>query len=127
MINVFSVYADSADLDARRPMELFEWKEMLKIFVEDLARDIMQKGAALIGHIKGIAELAPSTYMYFSKPDDDAVVEIVTVGNGRHNVARLTINIICLGLNQDVLKSIFNANLEKSKQKFFTDEVKNVY
>jgi len=100
MTKSFSVYADSVHLKANSAMELVEWQEILKALVESIAQQIMNDGADLIGHIKGIAEFEPSTYIYFSKPDYDTQVQVVTEGNGRYTVAKLTINIICIGSKQ---------------------------
>jgi len=95
--NTLEPYTVQLSLKSRDAKDLKEWGLIIGAFMEALANNCTADGPALIGHIKGFAQLAGQGFMKISVIDTRHRAEITGNIIGRASALDLTLNVLVYG------------------------------
>lgn len=96
---------------AQAPLPAEQWKEMLRQVAESIARECVDAGPCLIGHIKGFARFPDEAYLQVSCISADMPADVGGNLDAPTASMELDLNIIVYGVPSDTLLSLVKKTL----------------
>ncbi len=92
-----------------------DWAAALGTFVAVLGTNCLTAGAALIGHIKGVARVAEVLCLRLSMVSTDQPVSIVGAIPAATNTLQATFTVLVYGLSGERLSGVIRATVEQTQ------------
>jgi len=99
-------YAACKVLNALEPLPVVTWKQAGVDFFNALAAGCREKGAAVIGHIKGFLDLGTAGYFYFSTTGTNQGAGSRGAAAGTAASSRLDLNVLVYGLGEKEIAAV---------------------
>ena len=106
-----TVYAQEAGLTFKVPLSASELLGRIDAFMSELTCSLQGDGCKLIGHIKGLLEVEGNDHLFFSITSFDEKARYK--GELTHEISRakLTINVIVYGVEQESIERAIQEGL----------------
>lgn len=102
----FTPYAATLELKRETPLPAEKWGEAGAEFLKMLAQGCQEKGAAVIGHIKGFLDLGEAGYFYLSTVGVGHTPSCRGIAAGEIDNARLDLNVLVYGISRPEIASL---------------------
>ncbi|SMB99865.1 hypothetical protein SAMN00808754_3124 [Thermanaeromonas toyohensis ToBE] len=102
----FIPYAATLKLKREAPLPAEKWGEAGAEFLKMLAKGCHEKGAAIIGHIKGFLDLGEAGYFYLSTVGVEYTPSCRGIAAGKTDNARLDLNVLVYGISRPEIASL---------------------
>lgn len=99
-------YAVSLILKAQEPLPVVAWEQAGVDFFNALAAGCREKGAAVIGHIKGFLDMGGAGYFYFSTTGTNQGTGSRGAAAGTAASGRLDLNVLVYGLGEKEIAAV---------------------
>ena len=112
-----TAYAREVNLMPKVPLSASELLGRIDAFVSELTCSLQDDGCKLIGHIKGLLEVEGNDHLFFSITSFEEKVRYK--GELTHEIAsaKLTINVIVYGVEQNSVERAVREGLERHLMK----------
>jgi hypothetical protein len=107
-----AVYAKKVNLGFKNLISANELKNKLEAFLSDLTAFLQNEGCILIGHIKGMLQIAENSQLFFSITSFGEKIKYRGELTGKMGKTSLTINVIVYGIEQNKIERGIHEGLE---------------